>query len=177
MPNRKISQSLPAPEPGLASVSRGILVTANGEGRLRNTPPSIEDVLGISEMLDHQPTDDNGHSHGPKHSDDAHQSAYEAGLTSGREVGYRQGYRAGFLAGYKLKNPVPATAATPDKTTVESNKTVGKSVTRLRGLPCAHCGRTTYSDELECPSCGTPKAHPAVERLAKGSSPAAPAAR
>jgi ribosomal protein L37E len=137
----------------------------------------MDDVLGISEMLDHQPKNDIGRDHETKHSDDAYQSAYEAGLASGREAGYRQGYRVGFLDGYKLENPARTTAATPDKTTVESNKAVAKTVTRLRGLPCARCGRTTYSDELECPSCGTPKAHPIRESLAKGRSPAESAAQ
>ena len=140
----------------MTSVSRGILATGNGED-LRNTPPSMDDVLGISEMLDHQPKND-----------DSYRPTHEPGLASGIEAGYRQGYRAGFLDGYKLRNPARERAGTLDKTRVESNKTATKSVTRLRGLPCAHCGRPTYSDELECASCGTPKAHLVRDRLAKG---------
>ena len=150
----------------MTSVSRGILATGNGED-LRNTPPSMDDVLGISEMLDRQPKNDNGQNRGPKQDDDSYRPTHDAGLASGTEAGYRQGYRAGFLDGYKLRNPARERAATLDKTRVESNKTVTKSVTRLRGLPCAHCGRPTYSDELECASCGTPKSHLVRDRLAK----------
>lgn len=168
MQNRKISQSLPPSESEMTSVSRGILASANSERQFRNAPPEMDAVPDISGMLDLEPKTDNGLNRRPKQSDDSYQSAYEAGLASGREAGYRQGYRAGFQDGYKLRNPLSETAATPDKTPVESNKTVAKSVTRLRGLPCAHCGRTTYSDELECPSCGTPKAHAVRDRVATG---------
>jgi len=152
----------------MTSLSRRVLAAANGEGHLtRNAPPNKDDVLGISEMLDHQPKNDNGHDHGPERGEDPYQSAYDAGLASAREAGYRQGYREGFSDGYKfrLRNPLQETTATPDKSTVESKKTAAKTVTRLRGLPCANCGHSTYSDELECPSCGTPKAHAVSESL------------
>ena len=152
----------------MTSVSRTILATANGEGQLRNTPPKMDDVLNISEMLDLQPKNEHGQNRGPTQNYDSYESAYEAGLASGREAGYGQGYRAGFLDGYKLRNPAREKAATPHRTTAESNKSTAKSVTRLRGLPCAHCGRPTYNDELECASCGTPKVHPVRDRLARG---------
>src|SRR5215472_1536903 len=167
MQNRKVRQAVPAPEFDMTSVSRGAFATNNGEGQLRNTPPNMDDVLGVSEMLGNQPNNDNGHNHGPNHSEGSYQSAYEAGLANGREAGCRQGYREGFLDGYKVRNSVRAIAPTPDKMKIGSNKAAAKSVTRLRGLPCANCGRTTYSDELECSGCGTSKADAAREKVAR----------
>jgi flagellar biosynthesis/type III secretory pathway protein FliH len=156
MQNRKVKQSVPAPESDLVSMWRELLAAAKGGEQLRNPPSNVD--LGISEMLDHQPKNKSSYDHGPKRSEDSSQSTYEAGLASGREAGYQQGYREGFWDGCNLRNPVQEMAATPDKSTVGSKKTRAKSMTRLRGLPCANCGRSTYSDELECPGCGTPKA-------------------
>jgi len=159
--NKKVSQPVPAPESDLTSIWRGLLAAAEGAEQPRNTMPNVDDVLGISEK------NDNGHDPGSKRGEDSYQSTYEAGLASGREADYRQGYREGFLDGYKLRNPVRGPAATLDKSAVGSNKTTAKSVIRLRGLPCANCGQSSYTDELDCPGCGTPKARTVGEKIAK----------
>ena len=156
MQNRKVRQSVPAPDSDLVSIWRGLLAAAKGGEQLRDTQPN-KDLPGISERSNRQPTHDNGNSHGAKRSDDSCESAHETD-PGGREAGYRQGYREGFQDGYKLRNSVQGTPATADKSTAGSNKTAARSMVRLRGLPCPNCGHSTYSDELVCPACGTPKA-------------------
>ena len=162
MQNRRIGLSVPAPESDLVSIWRGLLsAAAKGGEQLTGTPPNMNDVLGISEK------NDKGEDHGLNHSEDSKQQVYETGLVGGIEAGYRQGYREGFLDGYKLRNAVRRASATADKPIVRSNKAAVKIGIRLRGLPCANCGRSSYTDEQECPGCGIPKAHPVKEKAAK----------
>jgi hypothetical protein len=116
--------------------------------------------ITVSEMLEQQPSNGNGRIHMLQQREDAYQAAYEAGLASGKEVGYRRGYRDGFSDCYKLANPAPSAAASPGKSTSvsgASKKTAENRASRLRGLPCANCGCSSFSDEVQCPRCGTPK--------------------
>ena len=120
----------------------------------------MDERTNVSASLDHQPNNGNGHR--LEHPDRPYQSAYEAGRISGREEGYRLGYREGFFDGWKLVNPASGATAAQDAPTAASGKATGIPSPRLRGLPCANCGCSTYGDELQCSRCGTPTAHPAV---------------
>jgi hypothetical protein len=98
-------------------------------------------------------TNGNGQNHTLTEREASSQSAYEAGLASGREAGYRQGYQAGFADGYKQTQGVVETS-----TAAGAKAKAGEGrAKRLRGLPCAHCGVSLFSDETFCRSCGTPK--------------------
>jgi hypothetical protein len=93
----------------------------------------------------------NGHSH--THREDSYPAAHAAGATSGQEAAFRQGYQAGFADGIKhtQEDAGTATNAAP------SAKKVNGILKRLRGLPCAECGVSMFSDESCCRCCGTPK--------------------
>jgi len=120
----------------------------------------MTEAISVSEMLDQQPSNGNGRIDTLQQREDAYQAAYEAGFASGKEAGYRRGYRDGFSDCYKLANPAPRAAARPVKSTSTfggSKKTAENRTSRLRGLPCANCGCSSFSDEVQCPRCGTPK--------------------
>ena len=93
----------------------------------------------------------NGHSH--THREDSYPAAHAAGVTSGQEAAFRQGYQAGFADGFKqtVEGAGETAAAAPKA------KNVDGRMKRLRGLPCAECGVSMYSDESSCRCCGTPK--------------------
>ena len=118
----------------------------------------MTEAISVSEKLDQEPNNGNGHIHTLKQREDSYQSAYEAGLASGKEAGYRRGYREGFSDCCKLGNPARKAAATSHTSTGASKKAAANCASRLRGLPCANCGCSSYSDEVQCPCCGTPKA-------------------
>jgi len=117
----------------------------------------MTEATNVSGMLDRQLGVGNGHSHAVTQREDSYQSAYEAGLARGKEEGYRRGYREGFSDCYKLSKSTRGTAATAETTTEASKKTASNRASRLRGLPCANCGSPSYSDEVQCPRCGTPR--------------------
>jgi hypothetical protein len=96
----------------------------------------------------------NGNGHTLPQRKESNQAGYEAGLAIGREDGYRQGYQAGFADGIKH------TPGNADNSMSAAPKTKGADgcLKRLRGLPCAHCGVSLFSDETSCRCCGTPKA-------------------
>ena len=74
-----------------------------------------------------------------------YQASYQAGYASGREAGFRQGYQAGYGDGRgQVTSNAPAAA---------EKHAAGIPKTRLFGLPCRHCGRFFFSDELQCPYC------------------------
>lgn len=81
------------------------------------------------------------------------QPSYDAGLARGLEAGYRQGYQAGFADGIKQTQGVAEPSAAP----AGKMKAGEGRAKRLRGLPCAHCGVSLFSDETFCRCCGTPK--------------------
>ena len=114
-------------------------------------------TISVSEVLDQQPNNGNGHIHTLKRGEEAYKSAYEAGLAKGKEEGYRRGYREGFADCIKFGNPARIATATPD-TPRDMSKETAANRARLRGLPCANCGCPSYSDEMKCPRCGTAKA-------------------
>ena len=75
-----------------------------------------------------------------------YQASYQAGYASGREAGFRQGYQAGYGDSRDQgTSSVPAAA--------EKHAAIPK--TRLFGLPCSHCRRLFFSDEVRCPYCKT----------------------
>lgn len=84
-------------------------------------------------------------------------SAYQSGLAAGMEEGYGRGYREGFSDGSKLAIPSGAAAAPRYTPTAPAIKAAMYGPRRLRGLPCSECGCASYTDEVKCPSCGTPK--------------------
>ena len=114
-------------------------------------------TIRVSEMLDQQPNNGNGHIRTLKQVEDLYKSAYEAGLARGKEEGYRRGYREGFADCIKFGNPASIAIAMPNKPT-DTSKEAAANRARLKGLPCANCGCPSYSDEMKCPRCGTPKA-------------------
>jgi hypothetical protein len=118
------------------------------------------EAVSVSETLDQHPSNGNRHSHTRKQRKDSYQSAYEAGLSSGREAGYRRGYQEGFSDGCKLGKPAGGAAAKSGTgtSTGAAKKAADNRASRLRGLPCANCGCSSYSDEAQCPRCGAPKA-------------------
>jgi hypothetical protein len=124
----------------------------------------ITEVISVSEMLDPRPKNDTGQIHTLKQHEGAHQAAYEAGMAAGKEEGYRRGYQEGFSDCYKLGNPAHKVAPMPDAPKVATKKAEAMHVIRLRGLPCANCGCCAYSDEAQCPSCGTLKTIAAGEQ-------------
>ena len=120
----------------------------------------MTEAISVSEMLDQQPSNGNGRIDTLQQREDAYRAAYEAGFASGKEAGYRRGYRDGFSDCYKLTNPAPNAAARPVRSTSASGaskKTAENRTSRLRGLPCANCGCSSFSDEVQCPRCGTHK--------------------
>jgi hypothetical protein len=120
---------------------------------------NMTEAISVSEKLDQGPNNGNVHIHALKQREDSYQLAYEAGLASGKQAGYRQGYREGFSDCRKLGNPAREADATSHTSTGASKKAEANCVSRLRGLPCANCGCSSYSDEVQCPCCGAPKAH------------------
>jgi hypothetical protein len=124
----------------------------------------ITEVINVSELLDQLPNNDTGRIHALKQREDAYEAAYEAGLAAGKEEGYRRGYQEGFSDCYKLGNPAHKAASIPDAPKGATKKAEANRVIRLRGLPCANCGCCAYSDEAQCPSCGTLKAVAAGEQ-------------
>jgi hypothetical protein len=118
----------------------------------------MTEATSISEKLDQEPNNGNGHIHTLKQREDSSQSAYEAGLASGNEAGYRRGYRNGFSDHSKLGDPAHGAAA-PLPTSIGAFKEAAANrAIRLRRLPCANCGCASYTDEVQCPCCETPKA-------------------
>jgi hypothetical protein len=121
-------------------------------------------ATSVPKKLDQEPNNGNGHIHTPKQREDSYRSAYEAGLASGKEAGYRRGYREGFSDCCQLGNPASGAAATSQTSTGASKQAAAKCGIRLRGLPCANCGCASYSDEVQCPCCKTPKARAVGEQ-------------
>ena len=77
-----------------------------------------------------------------------YQASYQAGYASGREAGFRQGYQAGYGDGDgQVISNAPAAA---------EKHAAGIPKTRLFGLPCSHCRRLFFSDEVRCPYCKQP---------------------
>lgn len=89
-------------------------------------------------------------------------SQNESGLDSGKDRWFQQGYRAGYLDGlvHGLKQTdtglAGTVANTADRHSPPSKKARDHRELRLRGLPCAVCGCSSYTDEKQCPCCGTP---------------------
>jgi hypothetical protein len=105
-----------------------------------------------SGMVDEPGSNGNGQSNTLQQREDSYQAAYDAGLASGREAAYREGYQAGFADGFKQtlgSDRAPASAAA-------KTKTADDLVQRLKGLPCPHCGISSFTDETHCPCCRTP---------------------
>ncbi|HLJ23802.1 MAG TPA: hypothetical protein VKT71_06810 [Candidatus Acidoferrales bacterium] len=105
----------------------------------------------------------NGHSH--THREDSYPATRAAGVTSEQEAAFRLGYQAGFADGFKQTQADTAhtTSAAPRA------KNADGRLKRLRGLPCAECGVSMYSDESCCSCCGTPKGARAKDRTEKPS--------
>jgi hypothetical protein len=80
------------------------------------------------------------------------QAAYQTGYASGKKMGYRQGYKAGYANGRKQNN-----GSTPATRTSVISGGIRTSQQLLLGLPCTNCGAYFYSDEAQCPRCGTPR--------------------
>ncbi len=78
----------------------------------------------------------------PSH-EDRFTSGFEAAVKAAKEAAFHDGYRAGFADGWR------------DDDASASPKTA-RGI-RLRGLPCASCGCSSYTDEALCPCCGSPK--------------------
>jgi len=112
-----------------------------------------KDVAYDTELEAGAGTNGNGQDHMLKEGEVSAQSAYDAGLARGLEAGYRQGYQAGFADGLKQPQGVAETSSAPGAKT----KAGEGRAKRLRGLPCAHCGVSLFSDETFCRCCGTPK--------------------
>jgi hypothetical protein len=55
-------------------------------------------------------------------------------------------------------------AATSHTSAYASKEAAAKYAIRLRGLPCGNCGCGSYSDEVQCPCCKTPKARAVGEQ-------------
>jgi hypothetical protein len=145
-------------EKAALDTSQEPLALPQGKSQLRKNPMDMTEAISVSEKLDQEPNNGNGHIHTLKQREDSYQSAYEAGLASGKEAGYRRGYREGFSDCCKLGNPARGAAATSHTSTGASKKAAANCASRLRGLPCANCGCSSYSDEVQCPCCGTPRA-------------------
>jgi hypothetical protein len=163
MRNSTAKQSTSLHEFEKVTISPDLRAAANDEVELKKISMDTNEAIAVSEMVDRQPNNDNGHILTLKRRDVSYQSAYEAGLASGKEVGYQRGYREGFSDGCKLGNPASGTTATADMPIAVSKKSADKRASRLRGLPCANCGCASYSDEAQCPCCGTPKAPAAAK--------------
>jgi len=118
---------------------------------------NMTEAISVPKKLDQEPNNSNNHIHTLKQHVDSYQSAYEAGLASGKEAGYRRGYREGFSDCRQLGNPTPGAAATSHTSADASKVATANCAGRLRGLPCANCGCASYSDEVQCPCCKTPK--------------------
>jgi hypothetical protein len=119
---------------------------------------NMTEAISVPKKLDQAPNNSNGHIHTLKQRVDSYQSAYEAGLAIGKEAGYRRGYQNGFSDCCQLGNPAPGAAATSHTSADASKEPAANCASRLRGLPCVNCGCASYSDEVQCPCCKTPKA-------------------
>ena len=116
------------------------------------------EAASVSQLLDQPLTNGNGNVHTLKAREDSlFQSAYQAGLAAGLEAGYRRGYREGFSDGRKLDNVAHGATTAQSLATGLAKRNSATRETRLRGLPCANCGCASYSDEAQCPGCGTSK--------------------
>jgi hypothetical protein len=125
---------------------------------------NMTEAISVPKKLDQEPNNGNGHIHTLKRREDSCQSTYEAGLASGKEAEYRQGYREGWSDCCQLGNPAPGAAATSHTSADASEKAAANCPTRLRGFPCANCGCVSFSDEVQCPRCKTPKARAVGEQ-------------
>lgn len=123
---------------------------------------NMTEAISVPKKIDQDPNYGNGHIHTLKQREDSYQSAYEAGLAGGKEAGYRRGYREGFSDCCQSGNPAPGAAATSHTSAEASEEAAATSAIRLRGLPCTNCGCGSYSDEVQCPCCKTPKARAVV---------------
>jgi HSP20 family molecular chaperone IbpA len=145
---------------------------AENESQLTSADLNMVEAVGVSEMVDQQPKNSNRRIHTLKHPEYTYQSAYEARWASGTIAGYPRGYREGYSDGFKLGNLVNMAAAAPDTSTVATSpaapeKAAANCKVRLRRLPCENCGGCLYSDESQCPRCGTPKTHAIGEQSAE----------
>ena len=118
-------------------------------------------------LLAETSTNGNGHNHAPAHHGDSYQAAFAAGAASAHEAAFREGYQAGFAAGFAQAQQESAPNST-STSAAPRGKTADGLLKRLRGLPCAQCGVSMYSDESICRCCGTTKAARA-ERSGKSS--------
>ncbi len=122
----------------------------------------------VPELFGEQPKNGNGNVHMLKPREDGtYLSAYQAGLAVGKEEGYRRGYREGFSDGSKLGNPTRPAAMPRFAPTMPAREPAAVGPARLRGLPCAKCRCASYTDEVKCPACGTPKASAAGNQPAE----------
>ena len=170
MQNKTIGQPAPARASGNIGRLRKSLAGPKGEGQ-PNAIPGANDELASSGIGDHQLNRDNG-MHMFERTEGSFQSVYDEVLAKGREAGYRQGYREGFSDGYKLGQAAAGAATALDTSAADLNKASPKCVIRLRGLPCANCGRCSYSDEPRCPGCGAAKVRAAERYPAEVKEPA-----
>jgi hypothetical protein len=125
---------------------------------------NMTEAISVPKKIDQEPNNGNGHIYTLKQREDSCQSAYEAGLASGKEAEYRRGYREGFSDCSQLGNPAPGAAATSHTSAEASKEAAAKCPTRLKGFPCANCGCGSFSDEVQCPCCKTPKARAVGEQ-------------
>jgi hypothetical protein len=133
------------------------LAPAPGKSQPRKNPMNMTEAISVSEKPNQEPNNGYWPIHALKQPEYSYQSAYEAGLARGKQAGYRLGYREGFSDGSELRNPASGAAATSHASKGAPKERVGNCAIRLRGLPCANCGCVSYSDEVQCPRCGTPK--------------------
>jgi hypothetical protein len=163
MQNTPPGHRQPAPSRAPSNVSGLRKSPRVKEERQPNPLSNANDVVATSDMGDRDLNRDDA-VHTLERAENSFQSVYEAGLAKSTEAGYRRGYREGFSDGYQSGYAQAMAVAPRDTPAVELNKTGAKSVTRLRGLPCANCGRSSYTDELQCPGCGAPKVRAFADR-------------
>jgi hypothetical protein len=140
------------------------LAPAPGKSQPRKNPMNMTEAISVSERSNQEPNNGYRPIHALKQPEDSYHSAFEAGLARGKEAGYRLGYREGFSDGSELRNPASGAAVTSHASKGAPKETVGNCAIRLRGLPCANCGCVSYSDEVQCPRCGTPKSRSVGEK-------------
>ena len=125
---------------------------------------NMTEAISVPKKLDQEPNNGNRHIYTLKQREDSCQSAYEAGLATGKEAEYRRGYREGWSDCCKLGSPAPGAAAASRTSAEASKEAAANCATRLKGFPCANCGCGSYSDEVQCPCCKTPKARAVREQ-------------
>lgn len=115
-------------------------------------------MAGASEASDIQSRDkyERARSIDPEQS---HESAYETGISVGKVEGFARGYQQGFSDGFRFANSSTGQAIIGSGPEAGPTRVTDKREARLRGLPCIKCGCPSYSGELQCPRCGSPKEH------------------